>query len=88
MACLPTRAFMSNMPRHFRDYNGNTIFAGTALTGNGFVGSAKYKLSDGVFVRQEASGNIVLDNNITCDETKVCSALLVSCMNWTKEKLL
>jgi hypothetical protein len=34
------------------------------------VGSAKYKLTDGVFVRQEASGNIILDNNIPCDETK------------------
>jgi hypothetical protein len=54
----------------FRDYSGNTIFAGTALVGNGFVGSAKYKLTDGVFVRQEASGNIILDNNIACDETK------------------
>src|SRR5579859_1794740 len=33
----------------FRDYNGNTIFAGTALVGKGFVGAAKYKLTDGVF---------------------------------------
>jgi len=54
----------------FKDYNGNTIFAGTALVGKGFVGSAKYKLTDGVFVRQEASGNIALDNTIPCDETK------------------
>jgi hypothetical protein len=54
----------------FKDYNGNTIFAGTALVGNGFVGSAKYKLTDGVFVRQEASGNVALDNTIPCDETK------------------
>ena len=54
----------------FRDYNGNTIFAGSALTGQGFVGAATYKFADGVFVRQEASGNIVLDNNIPCDQTK------------------
>ena len=54
----------------FKDYNGNTIFAGTALVGKGFVGAAKYKLTDGVFVRQEAAGNIALDNTIPCDETK------------------
>jgi len=54
----------------FRDYTGNTIFAGTALFGEGFVGSAKYKLADGVFVRQDSTGNISLDNNIPCDETR------------------
>jgi hypothetical protein len=54
----------------FRDYKGNTIFAGTALTGKGYVGAAKYKLADGVFVRQDSSGNIALDNSIPCDETK------------------
>jgi hypothetical protein len=54
----------------FRDYKGNTIFAGTALFGEGFVGSAKYKLADGVFVRQDSTGNISLDNNIPCDETR------------------
>jgi hypothetical protein len=55
----------------FRDYNGNTIFAGSALIGEGFVGAATYKFGDGVFVRQEASGSIVLDNSIPCDKTKV-----------------
>ncbi|WP_431209270.1 DUF6770 family protein [Puia sp. P3] len=50
-----------------KDFNGNTIFAGTALS---LVGSAKFKLSDGVFVRQEASGRIVLDNNVPCDDSK------------------
>jgi hypothetical protein len=54
----------------FRDYKGNTVFAGAALIGKGFVGSAKYKLTDGVFIRQEPGGNVVLDNNIPCDETK------------------
>jgi hypothetical protein len=54
----------------FRDYRGNTIFAGTALLGEGFVGSAKYKLADGVFVRQDSTGNLALDNNIPCDESK------------------
>ena len=47
----------------FRDYNGNTILAGSALIGQGFVGAATYQFADGVFVRQEASGNIVLDND-------------------------
>jgi hypothetical protein len=55
----------------FRDYNGNTIFAGSALIGEGYVGAATYKFADGVFVRQEPSGNIVLDNNIPCDKSKV-----------------
>jgi hypothetical protein len=54
----------------FRDYKGNTIFAGTALLGEGFVGSAKYKLADGAFVRQDSIGHVVLDNNIPCDESK------------------
>jgi hypothetical protein len=54
----------------FKDYAGNTIFAGTALIGKEFLGAARYKLTDGVFVRQEASGNIALDNTIPCDETK------------------
>jgi len=58
----------------FRDFSGNTIFAGTALEGKGIVGAAKYKLSDGAFIRQEASGKLALDNNITCDETKYFSA--------------
>lgn len=58
----------------FRDYSGNTFFAGTALLGKGYVGSAKYKLSSGVFVRQEAAGGIVLDNAIPCDETKYFSS--------------
>ncbi|HVU56234.1 MAG TPA: DUF6770 family protein [Puia sp.] len=68
------KAFYVRYATAFRDYNGNTIFAGTALVGKGIVGAAKYKLTDGVFVRQEASGNIALDNNIPCDETKYFSA--------------
>jgi hypothetical protein len=54
----------------FRDFNGNTIFSGTALEGKGIVGAAKYKFTDGVFVRQEPSGNLALENSIACDETK------------------
>ena len=58
----------------FKDYSGNTIFAGTALTGKGYVGAARYKLSDAAFVRQDAAGNITLDNSIPCDETKTFGA--------------
>jgi len=64
------RGFYVKYSTAFRDYSGNTIFAGTALLGKGVVGSAKCRLSDGVFVRQEASGNIALDNTVPCDETK------------------
>lgn len=59
----------------FRDYSGNTIFAGTALVGKGYVGAAKYKFTDGVFVRQEESGNVTLDNNIPCDESRSFGSL-------------
>jgi hypothetical protein len=65
-----TQGFYVKYATAFKDYKGNTIFAGTALVGEGFVGSAKYKLTDGVFVRQDTSGKIALDNNIPCDETK------------------
>jgi hypothetical protein len=61
------KSFYVKYASAFRDFSGNTIFAGTALE---LVGMAKFKLSDGVFVRQEASGNIALDNSIPCDETK------------------
>jgi len=71
---FPDKSFYVKYATAFRDYNGNTIFAGTALVGKGIVGNAKYKLTDGVFVRQEASGKVVLDNNIPCDETKFFSA--------------
>jgi hypothetical protein len=50
-----------------KDFDGNTIFAGTALE---LAGRSSFKLADGVFVRQEKSGKVVLDNNIPCDETK------------------
>ncbi|GGB24635.1 hypothetical protein [Puia dinghuensis] len=61
------QSFFVKYASAFRDYNGNTIFAGTALR---LEGVAKFRLAEGVFVRQEASGNIALDNTIPCDETK------------------
>ena len=54
----------------FKDYKGNTVFAGTALTGNGYVGAARYKLTGAAFVRQEPAGGVALDNDIPCDESK------------------
>lgn len=67
---ITNKGFYVKYATAFRDFKGNTIFAGTALTGKGFVGAAKYKLADGVFVRQDSAGNIALDNSIPCDETK------------------
>jgi hypothetical protein len=64
------KGFFVKYATAFRDYNGNTIFAGSALVGQGFVGSATYRFTDGVFIRQDSSGNIILDNNIPCDQTK------------------
>jgi hypothetical protein len=63
------KSFYVKYATAFRDYSGNTIFAGTAIVEKQ-TGADKYKLADGVFVRQEASGNLILDNNIHCDETK------------------
>lgn len=54
----------------FKDYEGNTIFAGAALVEKKFLGAARYKLADGVFVRQDANAQVKLDNNIPCDETE------------------
>lgn len=68
------KSFYVKYATAFRDFSGNTIFAGTALVGKGVVGAAKYKLSDGVFVRQESSGKLALDNTVPCDETKFFSA--------------
>jgi hypothetical protein len=53
----------------FKDYNGNTVFTGTALMEKKLLGAAKYRLADGVFVFQDHSGKLKLDNNIPCDET-------------------
>jgi hypothetical protein len=62
-----SRGFYVKYTSAFRDYSGNTIFTGTALR---FVGSASFRLADGVFVRQDPSGGVTLDNTITCDESK------------------
>lgn len=64
---ITSRAFYVKYEIAFRDYSGNTIFAGTAVALSGNTG---YKLAQGVFVRQEESGTLALDNSIPCDETK------------------
>jgi len=64
---ITSRAFYVKYGMAFRDYSGNTIFAGTAVA---LSGNTNYKLTEGVFVRQEASGTIALDNSIPCDESK------------------
>jgi hypothetical protein len=64
---ITSRAFYVKYATAFRDYNGNTIFAGTAVA---LAGNSGYKLTEGVFVRQEESGALALDNVIPCDESK------------------
>jgi hypothetical protein len=64
---ITSRAFYVKYATAFRDYSGNTIFAGTAVA---LSGNTSYKLTEGVFVRQEGSGTLALDNSIPCDETK------------------
>jgi hypothetical protein len=53
----------------FRDFKGNTVFAGSAMAEKRLLGAAKYRMTDGVFVQQDASGGLKLDNNIPCDES-------------------
>jgi hypothetical protein len=64
---ITSRAFYVKYATAFRDYNGHTIFAGTAVALSGNTG---YKLTEGVFVRQEGSGALALDNSVPCDQTK------------------
>ena len=63
------KSFYVKYATAFKDYNGNTVFAGTALEEKKLLGIAKYKLADAVFVVQDGKGKVKLDNNITCDET-------------------
>ena len=62
-----SKGFYVKYTSAFRDYSGNTIFTGTALR---LVGNASFKLADGVFVRQDASGGLALDNTIPCDDSR------------------
>lgn len=64
---ITSKAFYVKYATAFRDYRGNTIFAGTAVA---LSGNNDYKLTQGVFVRQEGSGALAFDNSIPCDETK------------------
>jgi hypothetical protein len=63
------KSFYVKYATAFRDYNGNTVFAGTALMEKRLLGAAKYRLADGVFLVQDPKGQLKLDNNIPCDET-------------------
>lgn len=53
----------------FKDYEGNTVFAGSAIVEKKLLGIPKYKLADGVFIKQDAKAQLVLDNNVQCDES-------------------
>jgi len=63
------KGFFVKYATAFKDYNGNTVFAGTALVEKKLLGAAKYKCADGVFVLQDNAGKLKLDNNIPCDES-------------------
>jgi hypothetical protein len=63
------KSFYVKYATAFKDYDGNTVFAGAALMEKRLLGAAKYRLSDGVFLVQDAKGQLRLDNNIPCDET-------------------
>lgn len=63
------KSFYVKYATAFKDYNGNTVFAGTALIEKRLLGAAKYKLADGVFVMQDPKSKLKLDNNISCDES-------------------
>ena len=54
----------------FRDYKGNTYFAGTGMVEKGYSLNGKFKLTDGVFIRQDPSGVLTVDNAIPCEESK------------------
>jgi hypothetical protein len=64
---ITSRAFYVKYVTALRDFSGHTIFAGTAVA---LTGNTGFKLTEGVFVRQEQSGTLALDNSIPCDETK------------------
>lgn len=63
------KSFYVKYATAFKDYGGNTVFAGAALFEKRFLGASKYKLTDAVFVMQDHKGGLKLDNNIPCDET-------------------
>jgi hypothetical protein len=63
------KSFYVKYATAFKDYSGNTVFAGTALIEKRLLGAAKYKLADGVFILQDVKGKLKLDNTVTCDET-------------------
>lgn len=61
--------FYAKYSTAFKDFNGNTVFVGSALVEKRLLGAAKYKFADAVFVTQDAKGQLKLDNHIPCDET-------------------
>ena len=52
----------------FKDFDGNTVFVGSALNEKRLLGAAKYRFGDAVFVSQDNKGVLKLDNHIPCDE--------------------
>lgn len=65
----PNDNFYVRYSTAFKDYDGNTVFAGSAVVEKKLLGIPKYKLADGVFIKQDAKAQVKLDNNVECDET-------------------
>ena len=63
------KSFYVRYATGFKDYNGNTVFAGTALVEKRFLGASKYKTADAVFIVQDSKGKLTLDNNVQCEES-------------------
>ena len=60
--------FYAKFSTAFKDFNGNTVFVGSALNEKRLLGAAKYRFGDAVFVTQDNKGVLKLDNHIPCDE--------------------
>lgn len=61
------KKFYVNYHSAFRDFSGNTVFAGSAMEEKTVLGPPKYRITDGVFVRQDGQGSLKLDNNVPGD---------------------
>ncbi len=66
---MPDNNFYVRYSTAFKDYEGNTVFAGSAVVEKKLLGIPKYKLADGVFIKQDSKAQLKLDNNVQCDES-------------------
>jgi hypothetical protein len=60
--------FYAKYSTAFRDFNGNTIFVGSAMLEKKLLGAAKYKFAEVMFVQQDSKGQLKLDSHVPCDD--------------------